>query len=103
MAGKPWHRDARYQRWAPVITRAARSNPRAVCCICGKIAAAHPLGANGKPQVWHACHTRDGSQNWQPWLHVERVPPHGDYLAAGMSRCNIGAGNDARNPSSGWI
>ena len=107
MAGKLHHRTARYQRWAPTLTRAAARNPRAVCAICGRTAGMHPLGANGKPQVWHAAHTIDGSHTWQPWLDNERVPPPGDWLAAALSRCNCSdgavVGNRQRNPSSGWI
>ena len=95
MANQPWHRTPRYQLWAPRITRAAALDPRAVCALCGKTAGQHPLGKNGKPQRWHAAHTIPGSTTWQPWLGPD-APPPGDWLAPGMSRCNIAAGNQAR-------
>lgn len=102
MANQPHHRDARYQRYAPQVTAAAKANPRAVCAHCGLTYADHPPGANGKPQRWHAGHTRPGSLTWQPWLDVERKPPTGDWLAPMLSRCNIAAGNLDRRYGYDW-
>lgn len=103
MANQTHHRTARYAHWAPIITRTARNNPNTQCASCGHTATNHPLGANGKPQRWHAGHTIAGSHTWHPWLHPQPPPP-GDWLAPTMSRCNIGDGNHARHddPHSGW-
>jgi hypothetical protein len=103
MAGQAHHRSARYQRWAPVVTRRAAANPHAVCAICGHTADQHPLGKNGRPQRWHAAHTVPKSHTWQPWLNVTLRPPPGDWLAPALSRCNIADGNRDRYPTSRWL
>lgn len=104
MAGQAHHQSARYQQHAPRVTRAARATPLAVCNApgCGRTLADHPLGANGKPQRWHAGHTIAGSTTWRPWLDVTVLAPAGDWLAPMLSRCNIADGNRSREPSSGW-
>lgn len=97
MAGKPHHRGARYRQGRRILQAAGRANPAAICWRCGKRLAEHPPHIDGKPQTWQAGHTIDGSTTWQVWPHVTTPPPPGDWLALEASRCNIAAGNDARD------
>ena len=70
--------------------------PGAICWRCGLTLAQHPRHDSGRPQQWHGGHTIDGI-NGPPWLDVTRRPPAGQaFIAAEASRCNVVAGNQAR-------
>ena len=69
-----------------------------LCWRCGRTLQQHPPGAR-----WHAGHTIDGSNNWEPWYGPD-LPPPGDWLTPEASTCNTSAGatygNRNREPHS---
>ena len=97
MAGAPHHKGRRYTLTAARLRHLAARNPDAICCICGRTPTDHILERPDGDNRWHACHMIPGSEHWQPWWDVtSQPPPGGDWLAAGIARCNIRQSNDDR-------
>ena len=97
MAGQPHHADRRYVVEARRLRTIAARNPNTVCWRDGLTLAQHQQRWPDAHLTWTAGHTIDGSQTWRPWHNTTTVPPPGDWLAPEVSRCNIAAGNDARD------
>ena len=93
MANQRHHKDHRFVKAARLVRQAANANPRAVCWRCGRTLLEHEPRRSRK---WSGGHTVDGV-NGPPWLHVERRPPPGVWIAPEVfGECNVTAGNEAR-------
>ena len=93
------HGERRYVVESKRVREAANADPLAVCWRCGLTLDAHRT-RTGRPDVWQAGHTRQGSTTWQPWLSVRRVPPAGNFLAPEARSCNASDGARIRNAKS---
>src|SRR6185436_8281080 len=80
---RPWVHGPNYRRLAPLVRRAANTNPDARCWRCNLTLAEHTPHANGKPARWTAGHRHDGQPD-----HTLTLTD----LAAEASTCNTSAG-----------
>jgi hypothetical protein len=92
MANQAHHRKPKYVQGSAIVRRRANHDPLTVCWRCGRTRNQHDWDAG----PWQAGHTIDGSETWAIWTNTHTMPPPGDWLAPEIRRCNIIAGNLAR-------
>lgn len=102
------HRTPRYRKYSAILHAYIRAQPNTICWHCKGTLDQCPPHKSGSRPHWTAGHTIDGSENYDVWPHVTRLPPAGgDYLAPQCSSTNSSTGaahgNRKREPSSGWL
>jgi hypothetical protein len=87
------HRTPRYRKYSPLVHAYIRAHPTtAVCWVHGTHVSQCPPHKSGTPSHWVTGHTVDGSNDYEPWVHVTSTPPPGDWLAPQCSAHNSSTG-----------